>query len=300
MRSRRQACVAYALLLLPSCLAGDEPTPALVVEPQIIAVLSDPPEVEPGALARYQAIVAMPDGAPAPSLTWSYCVTPRALTDNAAVAQTCARVPELPLAGANLLVEGAVPADACARFGPAVRAGERPVDPDPTGGYYQPVRAQLATGQIAILRHRIRCPLANAPIAVAQDFAQRYRSNAAPVLATFAIDSAGVPIDSTSVPAGAKLSLRASLTADSAELYLAYDMEHARLVELSERLEVDWFVTAGSLSARTSSVEALSSHVRWRAPAQAGPVRLWLVVRDDRGGIAAQTFELTISELAPS
>ncbi len=288
---------ALLLSLLFGCL-GREPQPAAITAPQIIAILADPPEVEPGTTAHYQAIVASP-GAVEPQLTWSYCTTARALRDHSAVAPSCAEMPELPIAGSGARVDATVPADACARFGPAVPAGQRPVDPDPSGGYYQPVRAQLPGGQIAILRHRLRCPLADAPLPIAQEFAGSYRPNTAPAIAAFTLAQGALELDPANVPAAAELTLRVALSPDAAERYLVYDAARGQLEERDEQLEVSWYASAGVLSARTTPAEAQSSEVAWRAPEQAGPARLWLVVRDDRGGAGARTVELSIQTPAP-
>lgn len=84
--------------------------------------------------------------------------------------------------------------DPCSLFGPQVPQPQpnqppgRPVDPDPTGGYYQPVRILAASGGgdiITLGETRLSCGLANAPPDVSASFAQRYHVNANPAVAAF-------------------------------------------------------------------------------------------------------------------
>jgi hypothetical protein len=100
----------------------------------------------------------------------------------------------------------------------------RPVDPDPTGGYYQPVEliAPSPRGPVlGIEEARIGCglPLGASPD-VAAAFASRYHVNANPAIASLtSLDAKGHVMDtfqtddkgaSNTVARGAKLSLRAA------------------------------------------------------------------------------------------
>ncbi|MEP7050723.1 MAG: hypothetical protein ABJB12_10235 [Pseudomonadota bacterium] len=66
-----------------------------------------------------------------------------------------------------------------------------------------------------------------------------------------------------------------------------------------ESFRVSWFATAGSFASdHTGSTEAdftsTSSDNTWRAPKEAGPVFMWVVLRDDRGGVDWQSFRLDV------
>ena len=78
--------------------------------------------------------------------------------------------------------------------------------------------------------------------------------------------------------------------------YVVYDSAAVRLSERTEQLRVSWYATAGSFS--SESREALagesSSTTQFRAPDRGGPVELWAVLRDDRGGVAWQSLTLTV------
>ena len=54
-------------------------------------------------------------------------------------------------------------------------------------------------------------------------------------------------------------------------------------------MTVAWFATGGSFdndrTGRDTSDLTASSDNGWHAPAAAGPVHLWVVLRDDRGGV---------------
>jgi hypothetical protein len=58
----------------------------------------------------------------------------------------------------------------------------------------------------------------------------------------------------------------------------------------TENLRYSWLATAGSFSDEHTGgpVDAFGNHpllrTRWTAPPAAGPVELWVVVRDERGG----------------
>ena len=103
------------------------------------------------------------------ALDWALCIDRNPLANLGPVSPSCAEATgsgfiELGKAPAET---AALPTNACLLFGPDVppvvgnEPPGRPVDPDPTGGYYQPVR--LAAGdQIAIGEVRITCDVPGA------------------------------------------------------------------------------------------------------------------------------------------
>ena len=121
-----------------------------------------------------------------------------------------------------------LPELACQLFGPErpdPKPGEpagRPVDPDPTGGFYQPVLAWL-DGDVVVGGVRITCGLFNVSPSVSTDFTGRYQLNENPVierLELVASDGTVTPLEDgteASVRAGASYTVRAVFPACPSE-----------------------------------------------------------------------------------
>ncbi|TMA17785.1 MAG: hypothetical protein E6J85_16250 [Deltaproteobacteria bacterium] len=67
-----------------------------------------------------------------------------------------------------------------------------------------------------------------------------------------------------------------------------------------EKLGYSFFATAGSLSSlrstdTTATGEPADTFVDWTAPSATGPLRLWVVVRDGRGGTAFLERSISVS-----
>ncbi len=101
--------------------------------------------------------------------------------------------------------------DACRNFGPDPpsplpgQPAERPVDPDPTGGYYQPVRVEVpaaggAAPSFVVGASRIVCGLAGATAEASAQFDQEYRNNQNPAVASLTLVQ---PSGDTAIPPGA-------------------------------------------------------------------------------------------------
>ncbi|MEZ4470348.1 MAG: hypothetical protein R3F60_06020 [bacterium] len=256
------------LALAAGCAPAFEDDPGRVDAPRVLAVRAEPAERAPGEPVTLTALVAAPAGeaADAPRLAW--CATPRPIAEGRVAAEPC-------LDG-SALADGpptTVPTDACARFGsepaPAPDRSPRPADPDATGGYYQPVQVALADEPAAVGRVRLRCALAAAPAPVAARFAREAPRNENPVLAAAPL----AEVDGAWALAA---------TADAPEGYLRYDRARADLVAATEIHEATWYATAGELTVADAAAGA--HHARFR-PAD-GPATVWLVLRDDRGGVA--------------
>ena len=279
---------AWLLVVCAACSSPLDQRLAIVDRPRVLAIVSSPAEVKPGAQVAYTALVASPGGPLTAMPAWALCTAPKPPTEDDAVSVPCVDDPSA--LGAIDPAAATIPADACMQFGPDVPPGGfRPRDPDPTGGYYQPVRAEVAAAALAFGFTRITCNLAAAPPDVAHEYQTSYVANANPTLAVAA---------PSSVAAGEPVTLTASWPADAVESYLYFDPQQQALVTRREAMRVSWYATAGDLPVDASAVgeddPATSVSTTWRAPAAAGTVWLWFVLRDSRGGIATASAQVTV------
>ncbi|MGC4094033.1 MAG: hypothetical protein QM756_40215 [Polyangiaceae bacterium] len=79
------------------------------------------------------------------------------------------------------------------------------------------------------------------------------------------------------------------------EPYVYLDPIQRSIVERRESMRASWFTTAGSFehdrSGRSEGEAAIAySDNTWVAPKTPGPVRFWVVLRDDRGGVGYKGF----------
>ena len=83
--------------------------------------------------------------------------------------------------------------------------------------------------------------------------------------------------------------------AESAESYPVLDLTTRTLRDRREALRVSWFAAAGSLalghSGREAEDPATFAENTWHTPASAGRVTLWVVLRDERGGVDFARFD---------
>ncbi len=296
-----------ALLAVPSCFPEFEDQPYLLKEPTILAVRSTPAEVTPGQMVSMEALLATPSGRLDGPLTWAYCVEPRRVEERTSVTAACLTGSKLePIADPS-----AVPmlSDACFRFGPISpptggdeEQPRRPSDPDPTGGFYVPVRAdhQPASGQGARSFGfvRVRCDLTGATRDVFDAYQVGYTNNVNPRVSELLLDrQAG---NELVVSAGSTVEFSLAPGADDTEPYLVYSSFESTLFDRVEKLTLSWYVTGGTLSRATESLsaEALAAGTRfkttWEAPSGAGAVYGWAVLRDDRGGVDWRSFSLMV------
>lgn len=315
-----RAGALVAALAAAACRPDLGDPPSLIAEPRILAVRSEPAEVQPDRAVAYQVLIAAPDGAgtaagaAAPDVRWGFCTDPAPLSSNNVVNDGCLTTAAA-LPGTGPAVEATIPLDACSTFGPTPPAPlpgqppRRPHDADVTGGYYQPVRA-LATLDgdplsPGIGLTRITCDLPDAPFDVVSEFRRRYRANTNPTLtgvAALGPDGAALASPGTAalpaLPPRTAVTLRASWTADSAEPFPVFDPASRTLVDHREAIRVSWFASAGALASdRTGRGEAETETFAddvWTTP-DAGPAYLWVVVRDSRGGLAFAGYAVTIA-----
>lgn len=322
-RDSRRALVARSLVLAACGLAACEPALdqrlSIVDAPRVIAVVSEPAESRPGAAALHRAVIASAEGLVTAQVAWAFCTEPKPPTEDNVVNARCLGDAVRAL-GEGPQLSAVTPTDACMRFGPDVSSGDyRPRDPDPTGGYYQPLRltapAELGA-ELAFASHRISCNLANAPVDVARAYRERYLANQNPPAAELGRrgEAEGAPAAELTARPGERLELLASWAEGAAEPYVWFDPRSASLRVRRESLRVSWYVTGGELcsDATGKSEEELTAQLReaglaeeapsppghsgncWRAPARAGEVRLWLVLRDSRGGASVSEHRVAV------
>lgn len=269
-------------VLLVACLPELGERDSLVVEMQVLAVRGDPPEARPGENVTYSLFVASPNGPIAkPRASWAFCATPKLLTENGAVSAACLTNGVRPI-GDGATVSAAIPPDACLLFGPETSSQElRPRDPDPTGGFYQPVRVAF-DGRLSFGQERVRCNATNIAAAQAADLDRRYVANTNPEIASLALPQ--------SVARSSRHTLRLTWPETSAETYAYYDAAASSVVDRRETMRVSWFTSAGAFehdrTGRAADERETFTENRWSAPATPGPVHVFAVLRDDRGGVA--------------
>jgi len=267
--------------------------------PRVLAVKSEPAEAKPGTPLVYTALVATVEPGANPVPSWGYCTAPKPPIENNVVSTACLSAASLLPIGQGVSIASAVPNDACQRFGPDVLSGSfRPRDPDATGGYYQPLRLELPGAPPVFHLERIKCPLRGAAAETARDFGERYVENQNPALVSVVATSAGQAVDFSRVPAGARLRLTASFAPGGAEEYSYFDPSTQALTTRREAMQVAWYVSDGTLDSETTGRGETdldeSSSNGWLAPSAPGRARLWVVLRDSRGGVDFSDYELTV------
>jgi hypothetical protein len=292
---------------------------SLVTGPRVLAIRGTPPEATEGASVVYDALAVTVDGTvDAPAITWAQCLAPNPPANGNDVSNACLTIPDD--AGPAPTFSAALPSTACMLFGPETpppQKGQpptRPADADTTGGYYQPIRAVWTSDAgdqlLSFALERILCRLANAPVDVAAEYASDYLPNDNPQLTDLVLDPAGTPTPiftagqtgtptSGTVAAGQTVTLQADWSPASAETFLVWDVVSLTLVMQQESLRLSWFATAGEFahdaSGRSNTETETFTQNSWTAPETPGPVHLWTVLRDNRGGIDFGFAEIDVT-----
>jgi hypothetical protein len=282
------------LIVLAGCQAALDQRLDVVDDTRVLAIVSEPPEVLPGNPVAVTALVGGSNGPVTEMPTWSLCDAPKPPTVDDAVADGCVEDQVTPIPDPTMAL---IPMDACETYGPDVETtGFRPRDPDSTGGYYQPVRAQLPAIDLSFGFTRITCDLGSAPGEIAHDYQLEYVANMNPSIDPLQLSIAGSPVMADAIPAGAEVALTASWPVT--ETYLYYDPTSETLITRRESMLMSWFATAGSFPVDATAIDesdpAQSASTTWTAPSTSGPAWMWLVLRDSRGGIATQTIAITV------
>ena len=297
----RSSFPLFVALLGAGCLQDPGDPASRLLGPRLLAVRADPPEAKPGAVVAYEALVITADGERSSGpVRWAFCASPRPLTETNSVASACLGDTGVrPIVGAGASVMATTPVDACALFGPETPPGGfRPRDPDVTGGFYQPVRVE-ALGLIAFDRERITCDLPNAPVDAAIELKKRHHANANPELSPLSVWNDRMPVALDRVPAGAHVRFEVGWGEGDAEVYPLFDPGSQAIVTRREALRVAWFATAGGFAAevtgRGENEPGVSTENAWDAPTTPGIVKLWLVLRDSRGGLDFAGYDVGVT-----
>ncbi|MEO7034301.1 MAG: hypothetical protein ABI548_10430 [Polyangiaceae bacterium] len=327
MRAFRVQVLAPVALSVGGCVPNFDDNLSTIEQPQVLAVQAEPAEVAPGESVQLNALVATPAGnAAVATLTWGLCIARKPLTELGPVNTVCIQAPSaapdsIVALGSGASVKATLPMDACRLFGPSLPEpmnGEpagRPVDPDPTGGFYQPVTVTLLSSAVTTLGAvRIFCPPSGLDQEQAAAFTTNYRRNQNPALDSVStLDSSGtataIPTSNVApleVSAGQVVHFQAAWSACSdsdactgAETYLAFNADTRELDTKHESLRVSWYAAAGTFAhAVTGQSEdefaGTTTDNTWTAPTAAGEIRLWLVIRDSRGGQSSQSFVVSM------
>ncbi len=318
----RIALVLVSLTGAWSCVPAFDDDTSKVTNPRVVAVQSSPAEALEETEVTLTALVVAPEGAAGTSdLNWGLCVERKPLAELGPVDPACldpqAGDEVLASRGEGLSVTAILPTDACRLFGPKrpePKPGEpagRPVDPDPTGGFYQPVITFLDDTEIALGGIRLDCGLSGATREAALEYAERYHANVNPEIALRLRRSDGeiepLGAEPWQVQAGERLRVEARWsdcdTSDEActgaEHYVWFAPTTHAVEPRRETLRLSWYGTAGDFDVERTGVaetdrEATSSQNGWLAPTRPGISRIWVVITDDRGGVSWQTAQIEV------
>lgn len=207
----------------------------------------------------------------------------------------------------------------------------RPADPDLSGGFYQPVlvgREAASVGSIRLL-----CGPSGLSVSELITFNRGYRPNEHPEFESIEMQVSGSSetIDSEqtlSVAAGEAIRLRATwplcpeqpecgdglctagenstdcatdcatdpVGCTGAESYLLADIESRSTVTQREKLSLAWFTTAGTFETSVTDDPDDRGYTEnvWTAPESPTTLTMWLVLRDDRGGVSWRAVQVNV------
>ena len=279
----RAVSLAGLMGMVSAGCAPDLGSPAsLIGGGRILAVRGEPAEASPGVEVSYSVLAVTEFGTlKAPTVLWALCLKPKPLDENNVVTGACLGDDVMAVGDPLAAVTATVPMNACSLFGPETPPAEkdqpplRPRDPDVSGGFYQPVRANLYQGGqpgsgaadvIAFGLERVTCNLPGAPIEIAQAFAKAYTPNRNPALTgvtAVLLDGGGNAMGTpqplagedavpgtngtfAGVASGKKVRLSATWDEASLERYPVFDVTTRALVFHRESLNVSWFAVGGA------------------------------------------------------
>ncbi len=284
-----------------------------------------PAEAATGGFAMTALYVGPTGPADASSVDWAICLLQNPLGDPDPIAPGCFVETSSDLAplGRGGSVSGTIPTNACELFGPDSpppppgQPAARPTDPDATGGFYLPVRARSDGDQWSAAPERIACQPSGLTLPVFTAFSNGYVVNENPAVAMLErIDASGQAraiepdapnlAPSLTVSAGARSSLRVGWSAcpssptacSGAETYLFIDPTSKQIATGRESIVAAWYATGGTFDldrvGREGTDLAFTADKGWTAPSSPGPVHLWVVLRDARGGVGWGSYTIAV------
>jgi hypothetical protein len=314
---------ACALLSCTPNLA--DPT-AIVSSPRLLAVQASPPEGALGASFVLTALYVDPNGPHDPSaIDWATCLLQKPLGEPGPINESCFvdASPDLVPLGHGGVVRGTIPQDACQLFGPDSpppqpgQPSARATDPDTTGGFYLPIRTKSGDGQWSAALERVACQPSGVTQPVSLAFASGYRANTNPTvsgLSKIAQDGGATPIapdtpgsaSALTVAAGEHVELQVEWpectggdACGGAESYLYIDPTSKQIVTRRESMVASWYASTGLFdedrSGRGETDTATTAANTWIAPDAPGPVHLWVVLRDARGGVGWASYTVAVA-----
>ena len=209
------------------------------------------------------------------------------------------------------------------------------MDPDDTGGFYQPVLVGPRDQAPTFGRVRLSCGLTGLSPDESRAYRLGHRRNENPSVATlvatvgdsrFELEEGG----SFSVRPGSKVNFDVSWSdcpreascgdqvcspgeervacpedcrepggCAGAETYAVFDREAREVVLRREGISVAWYSDAGGFSVPETGVsssdpETTRESNTWQAPANERDARLWVVVRDERGGVGFRSVTANV------
>ena len=324
---RSLGCLNIAMAgLVVACNPTFGDQTSLVAGPRLLAVQASPAEAVPGTGFSLTALYVAAGGiADASTVSWATCTMPKPLGDPGPIDPGCfvdASSGLLPL-GEGESVNGAVPSNACQLFGPdsppptAGQPAARPTDPDSTGGFYLPIRIETSSSAFSAALERITCQPSGVSQSVFTSFSSGYLPNQNPVIASLSrLDADGgtttIPPLGHGVSAGLTVSPgeRVSFQAawptcpttptlcGGAEAYLYIDPTSKEITTQRESMVVSWYATAGTFDldrvGRDAADLATTAVNGWVAPPSSGPLSVWIVVRDARGGVGWESYAVSV------
>lgn len=282
--ARQIVALALAAAACAGCRNAFDPA-SFVDKLRLLAVKAEPPELAPGATTKLTATWANPGGSP-PAIHWSACLEAPPPASGQAVNPDCVFADGgAPMAdfGDGESVTATMPMLAPTMLGL----------PDQTNGFYLQVRAQLdADGNDLIGFYGLRLYVG----ALLPDMPP---PNQNPVLTGIyhvpsadagaedqtALDDA-MPLE---VHDGDEVPLRALVTPESAEPYVVYDGDPRttppRMV--TETIRMSWYTTAGEFTNDVTGVDKPDTTLKLdkHLPLPNSTIDLWVVARDERGGV---------------
>jgi hypothetical protein len=147
---------------------------------------------------------------------------------------------------------------------------------------------------------RISCDLASASAEAATAFAQAYVPNRNPQLLPIVASIARLAVALDAIPVGSRVDLRASWPASSAETYAYYDSSSDTVSTKRESLTLAWYSSSGvfdrEATGRSEDDATTFSDNTWTAPMSPGVAEVWVVARDNRGGVDFAAYRASVRE----